>query len=144
MKFLIIGLIITFTSFTSKKENFNLKKNIILNGYDVVSYFDLNPIKGINLFTDTLDGIVYKFSSKENLNKFISNPKKYQPQYGGWCAYAMALNGNKVSVNPKAFEIRDGKLYLFYRTVFNNTLKKWQKENKEELIKKADYNWKSY
>ena len=62
------------------------------------------------------------------------------PQYGGYCAYAIAKDGKKVGVNPKTFEIRDGKLYLFYNSWGVNTLKKWQ-EDAIEFQKKADKNW---
>lgn len=51
-------------------------------------------------------------------------------------------NGKKVSINPKTFEIRDGKLYLFFNSWGTNTLELWQKEGPEKLQQKADENWK--
>jgi len=65
----------------------------------------------------------------------------YMPQYGGYCAYAIAKKGEKVSINPKTFEIRDNKLYLFYDMFFTNTLDMWLENNPEQLKKQADDNW---
>ena len=87
------------------------------------------------------DGVQFYFSSQENLNTFKANPTKYVPQYGGFCAYAMGAKGSKVPVNPETFEIRDGKLYLFYNKGNTNTLTLWTKEGAKELKDKADKNW---
>ena len=65
----------------------------------------------------------------------------YVPQYGGWCAYALGAKAKKVSIDPETYEIRDGKLYLFYNAFFNNTLESWLEEGPKELQKKADKNW---
>ena len=59
----------------------------------------------------------------------------------GWCAYAMGAKGEKVSIDPETFKIINGKLYLFYNSYFNNTLKSWNK-NEPTLKAKADVNWK--
>ena len=59
---------------------------------------------------------------------FASNPAKYEPQYGGWCAYAMGHDGSKVEVDPETFKIINGKLFLFYNRFFNNTLKTWNQD----------------
>lgn len=72
---------------------------------------------------------------------FLKNPASYEPQYGGWCAYAMGANGEKVEINPETFKIVDGKLNLYYNAFFNNTLKSWNKDE-GNLKKKADANWK--
>ena len=66
------------------------------------------------------------------------------PQYGGWCAYAIALKNKRVTINPKTYEIREGKLYLFYKTKLINTHKKWLAKNSNELIKKANANWVNF
>jgi len=83
----------------------------------------------------------FKFASQENLNTFKENPDKFLPQYGGYCAYAIALKSKKVGINPETFEIRDGKLYLFYNSWGTNTLKLWKKNILKGLQKKADKNW---
>ncbi|MDG2432017.1 YHS domain-containing (seleno)protein, partial [Flavobacterium sp.] len=80
------------------------------------------------------------FSSESNKQAFIKNPLAYEPQYGGWCAYAMGETGDKVAINPTTFKIVNGKLYLFYNSFLNNTLKTWNK-NQADLNKKADTNW---
>ena len=122
--------------------DYNTKKGIAIEGYDVVAYFNGTPQKGNADYTYIYDEVTYKFSSKENLNRFTKNPKQYLPQYGGYCAYAIALKSKKVDVNPKTYEIRNGKLYLFYNAWGNNTLNSWLKQQPEELVIKADDNWK--
>ncbi|MFB1040863.1 MAG: hypothetical protein QMC35_10435, partial [Polaribacter sp.] len=67
---------------------------------------------------------------------------QYVPQYGGWCAYAMGTKGKKVRIDAETFEIRDGKLYLFYNSWGNNKLESWLKENPTSLKKEAATNWK--
>ena len=71
---------------------------------------------------------------------FKKDPTKYEPQYGGWCAYAMGAKGEKVEINPETFKIVDGKLYLFYNRFFSNTLTDWNKDE-AHLKKQADVNW---
>ncbi len=115
---------------------------VAIKGYDVVSYFDNKASKGKSKYTYTYKEVKYKFATKENLEKFKANPTKYLPQYGGWCAYAMGTKGEKVEMDPKVFEIRDDKLYLFYTGFFTNTYKKWKDEGPEKLKQKANVNWK--
>jgi hypothetical protein len=81
------------------------------------------------------------FASQQNLAKFKASPEKFEPAYGGWCAYAMGETGEKVKVDPETFKIIDGKLYLFYNFWGNNTLVDWNK-NEAPLKMKADQNWK--
>lgn len=135
-------LLLLLISITFSAQNYNTKNGFVAEGYDVVSYFNNKAEKGNKEFTTEFDGVKFKFSSKENLAKFKENPKKYAPQYGGYCAYAIGLKGEKVTINPKNFEIRDGKLYLFYNSWGTNTLELWQKEGAAKLQKKADKNWK--
>ena len=125
------------------QEHVNLKKGYAAEGYDVVAYFSNEAIEGDKKFQTIYKGIKYKFSSEENLSAFNNNSKMYVPQYGGFCAYAIAVKGEKVSVNPKTFEIIDNKLYLFYNAWGVNTLEKWNEEGVDVLQKKADDNWKN-
>jgi YHS domain-containing protein len=141
MKYLVIALTLLTASVNAQSIDYNTKKGYAAEGYDVVSYFSNEAKEGLKQFSTKYDGVKYKFSSEENLNTFKSKPEKYLPQYGGYCAYAIALKSKKVSVNPKTFEIRDGKLYLFYNSWGTNTLELWKKENVKGLQEKADYNW---
>ena len=135
-------LLIISSALFSQKTEYYLKKGYIAEGYDVVSYFNKKPLEGNKKYQSIYDGVKFKFSSEKNLALFKENPTKYIPQYGGYCAYAIGKTGEKVSINPKTFEIRDGKLYLFYNSWGTNTLKLWLKENPEQLKKQADINWK--
>jgi YHS domain-containing protein len=142
MKHLVLFFFIGITPFLFSQQEYNTQNGFIANGYDVVEYFNNNPEKGNKNFSTSFNGVKLKFSNKENLAIFKKSPKKYMPQYGGYCAYAIGKNAEKVTINPKTFEIRNGKLYLFYNSWGTNTLKLWNKEGAENLQKKADQNWK--
>lgn len=131
-----------FSQNNSKKSTeFILYNKMALEGYDVVSYFlEDKPVKGKKEITSTSAGVIYNFASEKNKVTFLKNRDKYKPQYGGWCAYAMGLDGSKVEVDPKTYKIVDGKLYLFYNKLFNNTLKTWNKDEKF-LMKNANSFW---
>ena len=116
--------------------------NIALQGYSPVSYLDLGIAqKGLQAFKSEYEKVLYYFTSAEQKAAFDADPKKYLPQYGGYCAYAIGLKSKKVGINPETFEIRDGKLYLFYNSFGTNTLDLWNQENPEALRDKADENW---
>ena len=122
----------------SSIEAVNVDENTVaIQGYDPVAYFTVNaPVKGDSQYTANHLGASYWFSSADNLKLFKSNPDKYAPQYGGYCAYGVSKE-KKFSVEPDAFSIVGGKLYL-------NLNKKVQSRwvlNTEELINDADANW---
>lgn len=117
------------------------ENDIAVSGYDVVSYFSGTPEIGNKKYKVEHQGAVYLFLNSRNKLAFEKNPEKYLPQYGGWCAYAMGDSGEKVSINPLSYTLENNKLYLFYKTTFVNTKKKWQSNNKV-LKTKADKNWK--
>ena len=113
------------------------KNGAAIRGYDTVAYFTLNkPVKGQKSFSVSYRGVNWHFSSEQNKQLFLANPKKYAPQYGGHCAFAMA-NDNLVSVDPKAFTIVDDKLYLNYSLAVR---KRWVKDI-PGYIADADENW---
>lgn len=145
----LILVIITFISagmagqtVTKRTAHYNLEKNVGIQGYDPVAYFkEQKAVKGRKEISALYEGVVYYFSSTENKELFKKNPLAYEPQYGGWCAFAMGDYGEKVEVDPETFKIIEGKLYLFYNKYFNNTLKDWNKDE-PNLKKKADASWK--
>ena len=123
-----------------RQQHFNVKKNIAIEGYDPVSYFEGEPLEGKAELKFTHKSITYQFASAANLSKFKLNPDTYEPAYGGWCAYAMGETSEKVKIDPETFKILDGRLYLFYNFWGNNTLEQWEKKEKK-LKEAADHNW---
>lgn len=122
-------------------KHFNLEKGLALQGYDPVAYFTVGKaLEGKPQFSVMIEGVKYLFVSQTNKELFAKDPKKYEPQYGGWCAYAMGATGEKVEIDPETFKIDQGKLYLFYHSWTNNTLPKWNKDL-ATLKPKADKNW---
>jgi hypothetical protein len=123
--------------------HFNLgKSKLALSGYDPVAYFPEGggkPAKGSESITATHEGVLYRFASEANKTAFLASPAKFEPQYGGWCAYAMAAK-DKVEIDPASFLVRDGKLFLFYKSLFNDTRAKWLKDPLA-LQTKADKVW---
>ncbi|MEP0176931.1 MAG: YHS domain-containing (seleno)protein [Paraglaciecola sp.] len=96
--------------------------NIAIDGYDTVAYFtESKPVKGNKNITAVWHDATWQFSSEENLALFNENPEKYAAQYGGWCAYGMS-NEATVRIDPEAWHITDGKLYLNYS---KRIQKKW-------------------
>lgn len=137
----VLWVVFGVSSLMGQTVNTN-KKGYAVDGYDVVAYFENKAQEGTPEFSTTFEGVKYQFSSKENLEKFKLNAAQYCPQYGGWCAYALGAKNKKVDIDPETFEIRDGKLYLFYNSWGINTYKSWKKEGAENLKIKADENWK--
>ena len=124
-------------------EHLNLgKSGLAISGYDPVSYFPeggSKPRKGKAELSLTDRGVTWRFASKDNLERFKKEPAKYEPDYGGWCAFAMA-DGQKVEVDPKSYVIQGGRLMLFYKSFFNDTRKSWLKKP-DELEGKANRAW---
>ncbi len=106
-------------------------------GYDLVSYFtDNRAVKGNGDHFVTRSGINYLFVSDEHKKMFQANPEKYLSQFGGWCAFGVAVN-RKVPGDPLVWKIVDGKLYL---NLNEKVAKIWAK-NMPVYIKKAEANW---
>ncbi len=119
---------------TLKNSLFGGRTDTAINGYDPVAYFTVGkPVKGQDGLVTEWMGAKWKFSSQANLNLFKSNPEKYAPQYGGYCAYGVT-QGSLVKVEPEQFTLRDGKLYLNYDA---DVQAKWLKDP-AGYIKDAD------
>ena len=128
-----------------RKTQLNLDKSgLAIQGYDPVAYFTSGKaVEGKKDISLDYQGASYRFASTANRDAFRADPGKYEPQYGGWCAYAMGSSGDKVEVDPETFKIVDGRLYLFYNKFFNNTLKTWNKDE-AHLRPSADKNWTKF
>ena len=127
-----------------RKQQFNLDNGVAIQGYDPVAYFTQNKaVKGQAANIVMYKNVTYRFATPANAEAFKATPEKYEPAYGGWCAYAMGATGEKVEIDPKTFKLKDGHLYLFYNQFFNNTLPKWNKDE-DNLHRKADQSWTKF
>ena len=140
MRFFVILFLIS-GSVAAQKSDVYTKRGNAIEGYDVVSYFSNTPKKGDKSISAEHQGNTYLFSSEENKELFLASPEKYLPEYGGYCAYAIATKGKKVKIDPETFEIRDDKLYLFYNAWGTNTLTLWLNDDPQKLVSQANKNW---
>jgi len=127
----------------SRQKHFNIKEGIAIGGYDPVSYFEGKPLEGNPGIQVAHQGIIYHFANAQNASRFKKDPARYEPAYGGWCAYAMGESGEKVKVDPETFKIVEGTLYLFYNFWGNNTLKDWNRDERK-LKDSGDRNWNNF
>ncbi len=119
------------------KAVFADSKGVAIRGYDPVAYFaQKKAIKGKAEHAHRYGGASWWFVSAKNKAAFVAHPERYMPQYGGFCAFAMA-QGKRVPIDPKAWSLVKGKLYLNYS---KGVQAKWEKE-RDALIKKADAHW---
>ncbi len=134
-----IILISFFTSTAfAKGDVYVNSKGLAIKGYDPVAYFvNAKAQKGKKGITHTHAGNTWRFVNEANKKAFIANPVAYIPQYGGHCAYAASKN-SIAPVDPRAWEIRNNKLYLNYSKRIHN---KWL-PNADANIVKGDANWK--
>ncbi len=111
--------------------------DLAIHGYDAVSYFtETGPVKGEQEYSASYRDAIYLFSSAENRDAFRAAPQKYAPQFGGYCAMGVALN-KKLDVDPLAWRIVDGKLYL---NLNKQVQAKWL-EDVPGNIATAERNW---
>ncbi len=108
-----------------------------IRGTDPVAYFtEGKPVKGSREFTYNWNGAEWRFASAANRDMFAAAPEKYAPQYGGFCAYGVS-QGYKVKIEPEAWRIVDGRLYLNYDLSVQKT---WAGDI-PGYIARADTNW---
>ena len=135
---LVIALLVSIACVAQKSATFTHDGKAI-RGYDPVAYFTAGkPVKGNDQFVLEWNNAKWHFSSKQNLDLFKTNPAKYAPQYGGYCAYGLS-NGYKAPIEADAWTIDNGKLYLNYNL---DVREEWNKDRKQR-IEKADKNWPS-
>ncbi|MEM6839645.1 MAG: YHS domain-containing (seleno)protein [Cyanobacteria bacterium P01_C01_bin.120] len=110
---------------------------VAIAGADPVAYFTEGAyVPGSADFTHDWSGVTWQFATAENRDEFASNPGQYAPQYGGFCAWAVS-QGYTAAVDPEAWKIVDGKLYLNYD---KNIQARWERDIPGNIVK-ADANW---
>ncbi len=119
--------------------NQTLFGSVAIEGFDPVAYFDEErAIKGSKKITYEWMGAVWRFSTADRRARFEKEPERFAPQYGGYCAWAVS-QGKTAGIDPEAFTLHDGKLYLNYNAKIQE---KWQADMLT-LIEAADRNWPS-
>lgn len=114
-----------------------LLSNVAVGGYDPVGYFtEGRPVRGAAAHRIMHEGFEFRFASAQNLAAFRANPARYLPQYGGYCAWAVA-QGYTAAGNPRNWRIVDGKLYLNYNDDIQN---RWERDI-PGFIRNAESNW---
>ena len=118
----------------------NTENSLAVKGYDPVAYFTQeNPTPGDEAYSLRWRGAVYRFASRTHLELFQAEPDRYQPQYGGYCAYAMAVD-RLADINPDRWSIIDGRLYLNA----NRLAQFLWVINPKDNIESADQHWSSF
>jgi YHS domain-containing protein len=141
---LAIAMIFATTTFAQDKMANNIdNSNIALQGYSPVSYLDLGLAqKGVKEYKSEYEKVVYYFTSAEQKSTFDKNPKKYLPEYGGYCAFGVYA-GAKFRPDPNKFIVKDGKYFLYLYNIELDAQQLWLNEkNHSKLVAKADENWK--
>jgi YHS domain-containing protein len=124
-------------AFAEKPVYTEAKSNTALQGYDAVAYFSMSkPVLGSAKYTVSYQGADFYFSSAANRDAFKANPAKFAPQYGGYCAWAVA-QGKHAKGDARFWKIVDGKLYLNFNAGIQ---KKWEKDV-PGFIARADKQW---
>ena len=133
---LIAAILFSPGALAQKPQVFSDRDGAI-RGYDPVAYFNQKgPVKGAKQFSHPWRGATWYFASAENRDKFAAEPERYAPRYGGYCAYAVA-QGYTADIDPSAWSIEDGRLYLNYSRGVRERLRK----DIPGYIRKADENW---
>lgn len=123
----------------AKAAKINLSNGVAIQGYDPVAYFTQNmAVKGDASISVEFTGSTYQFSNAENRDLFLANPSKYMPQYGGYCAFAVA-NGALAPIDPEAFTVVNNRLYL---NLSKDIRSRWLRDTSGNIAA-GDRNWSS-
>ncbi len=135
-KFLLVFA--ALSAIATAKELLNVDSHgIAIQGYDPVAFFtDGRPVKGIPQFQSEYNGAKYYFASSEHKIAFDKQPARYEPQFGGYCAYG-ASKGTRAPIKIEAWQIVNGRLLMQY----DLDIKDKFNQDQEGSLKKADENW---
>ncbi|MGI9304663.1 MAG: YHS domain-containing (seleno)protein [Gammaproteobacteria bacterium] len=137
---LIVGLAVGFMTGPSQAGEINTGYfgGVAIEGYDPVAYFtEGRPMKGSEEFAHEWLGAEWHFANAEHRDLFAASPLKYAPQYGGHCADGVAYGQATANIDPTAWSIIEGKLYLNY-----DPGAKQEFEEVEGMKDRADANWR--
>lgn len=137
IKSMTAAIVLSLIALAAYGGEFNDLDGVAIKGYDPVAYFsDNKPIRGKNDLRFEYKGSTFLFANAANRAAFAANPEKYVPQYGGYCAFGTS-RGYKADIDPSAYTIVDGKLYLNYNT---QVKQEWSKDIAGH-IRQADRRW---
>jgi len=134
---LMITLLLSMQAFAKPPVYTSFFSSVAVSGYDTVTYFtESKAVKGDAQYSTEYKGVEWHFSNQSNLDMFKNTPEKYAPQYGGYCAWAVAHN-DTAKGDPQQWTIHNNKLYLNYDSDIQS---RWLKD-KKTLITKANSYW---
>jgi YHS domain-containing protein len=139
-----LSCMVSFAPMAFAADEYNVSTGTTLSGAGVALRGDdavalatgLEVTPGQAKYTVEHDGVAYYFASEETMKAFEQNPERYLPQYGGFCAFGVAI-GKKLDAAPRYADIVDGKLYVFLNAVAFDKYK----EDKAGTLAKAEKNW---
>jgi YHS domain-containing protein len=138
LRFVGAVLISVFAAVAAHAQAFNSDRGIGAKGYDVVAYFsEGKAVKGNPQFVAEHGGVKWQFASAEHRDMFAADPAKYAPQYGGYCAFGVAVGGLYDVEPATSWTVVNGKLYLNKNPDVKQT---WLKDVPGN-IGKAEANW---
>jgi YHS domain len=133
---LLFGLFVSTGVVAQGSVNSGADK-VAIKGYDTVAYFtEGKPVRGSTEFEYVWQDARWRFASAQSRDRFATDPDRYAPQYGGFCALGVA-KGMKVEIDPEQWTIVNGKLYLNYSQVFRD---QWRQDVAEH-VRTADGKW---
>lgn len=143
IKYIIVATALSFSGFAAQMAYADSpaiyttwRDNVAVGGFDVVSFYSGKPLEGSADHVLAYKGAVWQFSTEANLDLFKNNPDAFIPQYGGYCAWALARN-KLAKGSPEFWHVEDGKLYLNFN---KRIAKRWNKKI-PTFIEKADMRW---
>jgi hypothetical protein len=135
--FTVMAMLLWLSAAPALAQKVNTDGGAAIRGTDVVAYFtDGKAVAGSPQFTHRWNGAEWRFATAANRDTFAADPEKYTPQYGGFCAWAVSQNYT-APIDPEAWRVVDGKLYLNYS---RSVQSRWQQDIPGNIAK-GDANW---
>lgn len=134
----LLTALVAAAAWAAEKAPYNSnRRRVAVEGTDVVAYFTQSrPVRGREEFQHEFGGALWRFTSAENRDLFAADPAKYAPQFGGYCAWAVS-RGYTAEIDPRAWRIVNGKLYLNYSL---DVRERWERDRTENILR-AERNW---